>query len=524
MNKLILRVYLTASCKSTNKLMERDYLMKSTNCQNSNSHSPSKELTDNIVYLEQTLHINTASDILIRNFNIGKSKAYWIGINGLLANDVLQYIFSDLLDATNTLDEEVKDIEEFMNTRITYGQAELCDSWDKILKHILSGPSALFIDGFDKAIILDCRSYPGRNVNEPDTEIVTKGAKDSFTESLTSNTGLIRRRIRTCDLIFDRISIGTESKTDVSIGYISGKCDHTLVESVKNTLEQSSLSSITMGSQSVEEILLKKHWINPMPSMISSQRPDVVASYLSEGYICIVTDTSPYVLILPTTIFQYTQSPEDYYKTPAAGNYIRLIRFASILISLFLMPLFLLLVANQESLPKWLSGITGDNLSFVRTFIYILFIEFGLDLFKYSSAHSFSGFSNSLSIVGGLIIGEIATKLNWVSNEILFYEAITLLATLALPYVEFSDALRIYRMFLLIITGIGGFLNSANVGFVIGIIIMIISIATTPTFGGKSYFWPLFPFNAKAAKTLFFRYSTPSAQPARTWRETSGNN
>ena len=179
---------------------------------NDTNQTPSKNLSLNILYLEEKLHMKTASDILVRNFNIGKNKAYWIGVNGLVNNDVLQLIFSDLLVKSNLTNWEIDDIEQFMNTKITYGQAELCQSWDKILKHILSGPSVLFIDGFDQAIILDCRNYPGRNVSEPDVEIVTKGAKDSFTESLTSNTGLIRRRIRACDLIFDRISIALYSR------------------------------------------------------------------------------------------------------------------------------------------------------------------------------------------------------------------------------------------------------------------------------------------------------------------------
>lgn len=479
----------------------------------------SANLSLNIMHLEEQLHMKTASDILVRNFNIGSSKAYWIGINGLVANDVLQYIFSDILDKTNTFNGIVEDIEDFMNTRITYGQAELCNDWNKIFRHILSGPSVMFIDGFDQAIILDCRHYPGRSISEPDVEIVTKGAKDSFTESLTSNTGLIRRRIRTCDLIFDRISIGNESKTDVSIGYIYGKSDLSLVEHIKNSLFSSDITSVTMGSKSIEEILLKKRWCNPMPSMISTQRPDVVASYLTEGYVCIVTDASPYVLILPTTIFQYTQSPEDYYKNPAVGNYIRLIRFLSIVTALFLMPVFLLLGSIKDYLPQWATQITGDDMSIVRMFVYVIFVELGLDLFKYASAHSFSGYSNSLSIVGGLIIGDIATSLNWASTEILFYEALTLLATLALPYVELGDAIRLYRLFLILTTGIGGCLGFGITGFTIGVILVAISIITTPTFGGKSYFWPLHPFNLKALKPLIFRYTTPHAQPANTWKE-----
>ena len=142
----------------------------------------------------------------------------------------------------------------------------------------------------------------------------------------------------------------------------------------------------------------------------------------------------------------------------------------------------------------------------------MLAVEFLLDLFKYSSSLSSGKFSGSLSIVGGLIIGDIAVTLNWTSVDVLFYAAVTLLASLAITDTEFSDALRLYRILLIIGTGLGGL-----PGFLISLTLVILSAATTPTFGGFSYFWPLFPLNKKALGRLLFRSPTPKAQPPKIW-------
>ena len=137
-------------------------------------------------------------------------------------------------------------------------------------------------------------------------------------------------------------------------------------------------------------------------------------------------------------------------------------------------------------------------------------MEFLLDLFKYSGSLSSGRFSGSLSIIGGLIIGDIAVDLHWASVEILFYAALTLLTTLSLSSIDFADGLRIYRFFLLITTAIGG-----TWGFVIGLTLVSVSIITTPVFDGKSYFWPLVPFDRHALGTLLFRHPTYKEQPGK---------
>ena len=456
----------------------------------------SSSLEKNIEQIQSVFPIPQSFDIVTRRLFLGETKAYWIGINGFCRVELLQQIFSDLQNPIYMKDNRIEDIERYMNAKIGYAQASLSGSWEDIISNILSGPSALFIDGFAQAIMIDVRTYPARSVSEPDTERVSLGARDGFVETMLFNTNLIRRRIRSPRLTFEMQSIGAESKTDVAIAYLDNNVNHEFLARLKQSLTGLSVTSLTMGAKSLEELLVKKRWFHPLPCMHYTERPDVACSFLMEGHIVVIVDNSPSVLILPCTVFQFMQSPEDYYKSPVVGTYFRLIRFLCIPVSLILMPLFLLLtVYFPEFSEKW-EILSTESLPGPTIIFYIFAVEFLLDLFKYSASVSSSRFSGSLSIIGGLIIGDIAVELNWASVEILF-----------------SEALRVYRLFLVITTALFGLW-----GFLGGLALVLLSVITTPTFGGMSYFWPLYPFQWKALCTLLLRYPTASAQPSKVWK------
>lgn len=472
----------------------------------------STSLQENIHYLKQLLPIDESFDLITRNLYLGKSPAFFLGINGFCKTEILQQIFSDLQNPLYNLTDQVEDIILYMNSKIGYAQVSLCNSWDELVRNVLSGPSVLLIDGFAQAILIDVRTYPARGISEPDVEHVTNGARDGFVETLLFNANLIRRRVRSTQLTFAIHSVGSESKTDVAIAYLSNTVNRELLEEVSKRIDSLQITSLTMGAKSMVELLVPRKWWNLLPSIQLTERPDVACSYLLEGHILVLVDNSPSVLILPCTIFQFMQSPEDYYKSPITGSYFRLVRFACIPVSLLLMPLFLLITAYFPDISTQWNLLSTEGLTPTRLTFYVLAVELLLDLFKYSGALSSSRFSGSLSIVGGLIIGDIAVSLNWASTEVLFYAAITLLASLSLSSIEMADALRIYRIFLILATGFLG-----TVGFGTALTLVSLSIITTPTFGGMSYFWPLIPFNGAALRNLLFRCPTYKAQPTKIW-------
>lgn len=472
-----------------------------------------RKLQENIDYIKETLPVGTSFDLMTRELYLGETKAFFLGVNGFCKTELLQQIFSDLQNPMYVKDGRVEDIARYMNAKIGYAQTSLADSWEDIFRGVLSGPSALFIDGFEQAILIDVRTYPTRGISEPELERVTRGSRDGFVETLLLNANLIRRRVRSTKLTFAMHRVGSESKTDVCVAYLAGSVNRGLLDKLSDTLDSLRVSALTMGAKSLEELLLPRHWWNPLPGMQMTERPDVACSYLLEGHILVLVDNSPMVMILPCSVFQFTQSPEDYYKSPSVSTYFRLVRFLCIPVSLLLMPLFLLFTAHFPDLAYGWGLISEPDSSPERLFFYVMMTEFLLDLFKYSSSLSSGKFSGSLSMIGGLIIGDIAVSLNWASVEVLFYGAITLLASLSITGTEFSDGLRLYRILLIAATGFFGL-----PGFLLSLALVLLSAATTPTFGGFSYLWPLFPFNAKALGRLLFRSPTPKAQPATIWK------
>lgn len=469
----------------------------------------------NIEWIQDQLPCENSYDIIMWNMKIGDRDAVLIAINGLCNMELLQRIFSNVIGGNDTFSWER--LEDFVACKISYAQCNLVQEGEEMLLQVLSGPVALLVDGFAQAVILDVREYPERDNAEPDTEQVIKGAGDGFVEMITSNASMIRRRIRSKKLTFEMHQVGTESKTDVMIAYMKGNAEEDLLASLRTKLQSIQASALTSGSRSLEELLLKKKWFHPLPVIQSTQRPDTACSYLLEGYVLVLVDNSPMAMILPCSIFQFTQSAEDYYKSPLVGTYFRMLRFFCILLSLYLLPAFLLISNSFPGLSAQINLIATESVSDVKLFLLVLIMEFALDLFRYSAAHAASRYATPMSIIGGLIAGDVAISLNWATAETIFYAAITLLATLALPSIEFGEGLRIYRMFLILMTGFGGLFGYGFLGFCIASGLILLSVFTTPTFGNKSYMWPLFPLNWKALKNVLFRYPTFQAQPSKNW-------
>lgn len=477
----------------------------------------SANIQENITKARSLMAIKQSFDYIERNLFFGKTKVYMLAINGFTQTEVLQHIVADVQSLSDG-EGEIRDLETFIDCKLGFAQVAYVEDWEALIKNLLSGQTILIVDGFNRAVSIDTRTYPVRSIAEPDTEKVTRGAKDGFVENIIMNTALMRRRIRDPKLTFELHQVGSDSKTDVAIAYIKGKAEEKLIEKVRAKLDGLKVTSLTMGIQSLKELMIPRSYFHPLPSVFTTERPDVASSYLEEGYVLLVPDTSPEVLVLPCSIFQFTQSPEDYYKSPVVGNYIRLMRLFSLLASLLLLPLFLLFGAHVP-LPEEFALVSTEGMTPVKLFIMVLVIELALDLFRYSTSHTSERFAGALSIVGGLIIGDVAIDLEWASLEVLFYGAATMLATLSIASLEMAEGIRIYRIFLVLCTGFFGLW-----GFGIGLAFVIISVITTPVFGKTSYFWPLVPFQWKALKTLLFRYPTVKAQPSSILKEQKKSN
>ena len=261
----------------------------------------SRNLTTNIAHLKEIIPLDKSFDIIFSELKIGENACFFVGLNGYIEEDILQRIFRDLKDPIDTSDR--KNVLTYLYDHVGYASVSLYPDFDGLITSLLSGTALLLLDGFNEGISLDIRTYPTRGIAEPDTEPVTRGAKDGFTEIMLTNANLIRRRIRAADLTFEAMHIGSISKTEVSIGYLNSNVDEEFLSLIRKKLQTLRVSSLTMGTKSLEELLLKKSFFHPLPSMFTTERPDVACSYLMEGHILLLVDNAPSVIVLPTSLF-----------------------------------------------------------------------------------------------------------------------------------------------------------------------------------------------------------------------------
>lgn len=459
----------------------------------------SDNLSKNIDEINRLLPVKKSFDIIGRKLAFGNTEGYIIFIDGFAKDDIMLWLLDNLQNLPKK-DTTIYDLDKWISSHIGYIEVETFTDYDKLQTSILSGAVGLILENQSEGIIIDARTYPSRGPKEPDLEKVTRGSRDGLVETIIFNTALIRRRVRDARLIFEMKTVGKRSKTDVSIGYINDLVDKDLLNNIYKKIDNIQVDSLIMAEKSLDELLIKKKWYNPLPQIRFTERPDVVAAHLLEGHIAIIVDTSPSVILLPTTFFHFTQHSEDYYQNPLVGTYIRWIRFLAILCAIILSPLWLMLALNPSYLPESLKFIGPEKMGNIPIFVQFIILEIGLDVLRIASIHTPDTLSTSLGIIGGLILSQFAVDVGWFIPESILYMAIVGICTFASPSIEFAFAIRLFRLFLLILTGI---FNSY--GFYIGIAIILVIIGTTKTFGKIPYTWPLIPFNFKALTNILFR-------------------
>jgi len=459
-----------------------------------------KDIDKNYDLITSKLKLKKSFDLLKREILIGERKSYFFFVDGLIDDDFMEKILSRCLSIKKEEINATKNTTNFINKFIAHIEVDKENEINKIISNILTGFVAILIDGFDEAIILDIHSYPHREIEEPTKEQSLKGSKDGFVETLTTNTALIRRRIHNENLIFESLNIGNKSKTKVVIGYLDGLAYPDEIKLIKDKLNSINVRSLTMGDQSLVETLTKSKWYNPFPKIKTTQRPDVASSHILEGKIVLIIDNSPNIIILPVSIFDFMQEVDDYYQPIITGNYLRFIRNFTLLYTLILTPLYLLLIEYLDMLPTWIQFIKPDTNYAVPLAIQFLLLEIAVDSLKLASLNTPGALGMSLSVVGALILGDFAVQTQWFIPDTILYMSIVALGGFAQSSVELGFAIKLCRILLLILTAIFDIW-----GVIIGLILILLLISTNKTITGKSYIYPIYPFNKNALIYLLFR-------------------
>ena len=431
-------------------------------------------------YMNQTLPMRESFDLIQRDLMIGERMASFYFINGLNKDDDMLKLMDALLKIKK--EDMPAGILQFMEMAIPYTEVELIEDFDQVLKNLFSGVTCLFVDGYEGAIAIDCRTYPARGVEEPDKDKSLRGSRDGFVETVVSNTAMIRRRIRSEHLVMEMQEVGDSSRTDIAICYMKDRVNKEILCDLRQKVLSIRTDDLKMNQQSLAECLMKRKWYNPFPKFKFTERPDTAAACLFEGKVVLLVDNSPSALILPTSILDVIEEANDYYFPTLTRVYLKSARGLISFLTIFLTPVFLLLMQNLNWLPKMFAFVAVKDMINIPLIFQLLILEIAIDGLRLAALNTPSMLSTPLSVIAGLVMGEFSVKSGWFNSEVMLYMAFVAVANYTQPNFELGYALKFMRLQLLILTALFNW-----IGFLIGCIVVVCSICFNKTLSGGSY-------------------------------------
>lgn len=465
----------------------------------------SRYLKKNLEYLDNILGRN--ADAVFREFRLGggNREACLVYLDSLTdENRISENILKPLMlgDRVAGIDSFGENITDVIGKSILVA-AEISskvENMQDVVSEILYGGTALFVDGCEKAVITILKEWPQRSVEKSDVEGVVRGSKEAFTETIGVNTSLVRRRLRTPNLVIEGLNLGRVTRTAVAVAYLKGVVSPGLVQEVRQRIDRIDIDGI-LESGYIEELIQDDPY-SPFPQIAYTERPDRVVSALLQGRVCVFTDGTPMVLFMPAAFNDLVQSPEDYYERYLFSTMIRLIRFLGLAVALLLPSFYIAIITfHQEMIPTQLliSIIASREGVPFPALVEALIMEITFEALREAGLRLPRAVGQAVSIVGALVIGQAAVQAGIVSPLMVIVVAITGIASFMSPSYSLALALRLIRFPLMFLAATLGLF-----GVMAGVLAMLIHLAGLRSFG-VPYLSPLAPLKISDLKDFVVR-------------------
>ncbi len=448
--------------------------------------------------------LGESNDVIYREFAFGRKhtcKAGLVYIDGLVnIVQVNEFIIEPMMYRSQNLpvgkDTQPLTLVDIKESFVASGEVKELSGLDDIITSVLSGDTALLIDGISKALIVSTRGWDKRSVEEPGNETTIKGPREGFTESIRTNTSLLRRKMKDPNLTFESMVIGRKTHTAVMLCYIKGLADENVINLARSRLEKIKTDHV-LSAGSIEHYISGNPY-SPFTTVNYSEKPDVVAGRILEGRVGILVDGTPFVMTVPMFFMESFQTAEDYNINAFAATFFRLLRYIAFFISILSPAVYVALTTfHQELVPtKLLYSMTlaregvpfpASLEAFVMLFAFEIIREAGIRLPR--------PVGQAISIVGALVMGQSAVSAGLVSASLIIVVAITAVANFVVP--TQADAATLCRFILLFFaTWMGG------VGIITGLLLIFIHLSSMRSFG-VPYLSPYSPLQPSDLKDSF---------------------
>lgn len=422
------------------------------------------------------LNIKKSIDIVYYEFQTPDQKKFLlVSLHDIIDKEYLDRdVLGGLISGTLAQQEPPKNVTaDYLKSLIHFSNIKESTKFEEIIPKMLSGNVILFADGLNTALCLPIKGWEQRSIQEPDAEIITRGPREGFVETLKTNRSMIRRKMKNRFLVFEHLILGLQSNTSVNIVYIDNIVNHDILNMLRQRLQNIKLDAI-LDAAYIEE-LIRDEQMSPFNTIGYTERPDVVVAKLLEGRIAIMLDGTPVVLTVPFLFVENLQVNEDYYSSFFAASINRMIRFVSFLLTVFVPGLYVALVTNHhEIIPqKLLFSLIAARVGVpFPTIIEVLAMIVTFELLRESGLRLPKGLGQTVSIVGALVLGQAAVEAKFISAPVVIVIAITAISSFI--FYNVNGALMITRF---IVTLMGAFFGLYGVTLsLIGIFIHLYSL------------------------------------------------
>lgn len=464
-------------------------------------------------------YVGEYADLLVRPLEVeGRRVAALVHFDGMTDKAaVSDFIVRPLLEHPEQIRD--KSPEQIVAGCLYVADWQEADNDQDFMDKIFAGDCGLLFAGSACGITSDLKGFDKRGISEPQTEIVVRGSREGFIENMKTNMSMLRRRIKTPSLCFENMQLGTETNTGVCLVYIRDLADGALVEEVRRRVGSIRIDSI-LESGYIEQ-LIEDEPFSPFPTIANSEKPDKVVAKLLEGRVGIMVDGTPFVLTAPMVFVESFQSAEDYYSRPFMVSLVRGLRFCSFILAVFGPALYIAVTGYHiEMLPEGLmlnmwqaAGSTPLSAGwsvFFYALIYEVVREGGIRLPRPVGA--------AISIVGGLVIGDMAVTVGLISAPVVIVVAFSAIAMFVVD--ALTDAATVLKFAFILLAWWLGFW-----GLWLGVMLLFLHLVSLQSFG-VAYFAPLAPLLPYQLRDTVVRFPLwllgrrpGNLTPASKWRQ-----
>ncbi|TDL69082.1 spore germination protein [Paenibacillus amylolyticus] len=446
--------------------------------------------------------MGNSSDFVVREITIGRNHAALFYLDGMVDMQKVQDNVIRPLHEFAYSDSDEMSLPFLKNSILDVGEASLVQSFEDALDQILSGGVLLLLDGIDEGLVISLPGWEERSITESKAQPVIRGPQESFTETLRTNTTMVRRRVKDTRVRLTNVKVGEKTKTDISVMYMDGIADQDMVLNLISRLESMSVDRVLEGEY-LEESLTEKKQFTIFPIFYNSDRPDSIAAGVMDGKIAIFVDGTPFVILAPAVFVDFIQSAEDYYQSYIYSSIIRILRYISLGICMLAPAIYVALTTfHQDMIPTVLLlslSAQREGVPF-PAFVEAIIMEVIFEILREAGLRMPRTVGQAVSIVGSIVIGQAAVEANIVSPVMVIVVAITAISSFVIPSYTMAIPIRILRFVFIGLAAIYGVY-----GLTVGMLILFVHLNSLHSLG-VPYMSPSANYNSSKQSDAVLRF------------------